>query len=235
MNSKLQTLLPKDHQSLRFTPLSDFSFARSQLLAPIAAWEIADLAAEYPIVFSNTQGPCVLLGVQASQNAFVSDAGQWRGRYVPAALRLYPFFLSPPKTALDQTHAVLFDPEAPHFGQQNGQPLFDAASAPSELMKTVAENLKHFHEGRQAALQMAKAIQQAGLISESDLVISLGGHSGVKLGGAHGLNDKTLNTLGEAAYLGLRQAMPLIHGHFISLANLKRGALVEVLRLQQAH
>ena len=75
----------------------DYSFASSTNTVPLTAVEFPNAAAEYAIVFAGTEDavmPAVVLGLRQQENLHVDEGGAWRGRYVPAFVRRYPFVFS---------------------------------------------------------------------------------------------------------------------------------------------
>jgi hypothetical protein len=85
------------HREIYVKTGGTYDFARNVNSVPITAIEFAQAAAEYPIVFAGTDEavmPAVILGAQQTENLFVDTAGAWRGKYVPAFVRRYPFVFS---------------------------------------------------------------------------------------------------------------------------------------------
>ena len=77
------------HRQLRYAPNQPYHFAAQQALVPVMAGEIAQVAREYAVVFSDVAGslPLALLGTRRGQNAYVRPSGHWVARYVPAHVR----------------------------------------------------------------------------------------------------------------------------------------------------
>lgn len=117
-----ETLNPETHKSLRFSRDQPYDFASKTMLLPLAASEMAQAAREMPIVFPQGEGaPQALVGLEPSRNLHVQDGGYWKGRYVPACLRAYPFRLAKTGEAeneAEQQFMVQIDRDARHFVTQ---------------------------------------------------------------------------------------------------------------------
>lgn len=75
----------------------NYAFAAEVNSVPLTAVEFAQAAAEYPIVFTGNEQavfPAVVLGARLNENLQVDGSGKWRGRYIPAFIRRYPFAFS---------------------------------------------------------------------------------------------------------------------------------------------
>ncbi len=112
MHKKLTPLKPAEHKDLRLLDITDYSFARGELIAPIVIDEIADVSREYPIVFPKGAAlPVALMGMEENSNAYVGIDGRWLATYIPAHIQHYPFAITripdaPAEVAkVDQTSA----------------------------------------------------------------------------------------------------------------------------------
>ena len=83
----------EQHASFSIDTTRDYGFAGAVNSVPLTATEFPYAARDYVIVFAGEEIPMPLsiLGVQQDRNAFVSDDGEWQGRYIPAFVRRYPF------------------------------------------------------------------------------------------------------------------------------------------------
>ena len=74
-----------------------YSFASEVNSVPIVAAEFMAAATDCVIVFAGNEKsvfPTVLLGVETDRNDYIDADGAWRGRYIPAFLRRYPFIFA---------------------------------------------------------------------------------------------------------------------------------------------
>lgn len=211
------------HRNLKLKPLGNLAFAARVPAVPIVAGEFADIAREYPIAFLRAQRggmlPVALTGAHAGQNLFVDAKGRWDARYVPAFVRRYPFVFA--ETGPDQL-TVCIDETWPGFDEDEGEPLFDAAGAPSPLLKGVLDRLTEYQ--RQVALteRFAARLEAAGLLMEAaaraDLVdgrkLALQGFMVVDEPKFRALPEATIKEWFASGELGL------VYAHLMSLSNL---------------
>lgn len=125
--------------------LRGYAFCRRVNSVPLTAAEFRSAAGEYPIVFADGEvpQPVVVLGVRQEENLFVSDSGEWTGRYIPAFVRRYPFVFS---TAADPQRFMLCVDEAYEGFNRDGrgQPLFGADGQPSPYVGRVLRFLQDY-------------------------------------------------------------------------------------------
>ena len=126
-----------------------YAFAAGVNSVPVTAVEFAEAAAEYPVVFAGTEQsvfPAVILGVRDEENLFVDTSGRWRGRYVPAFVRRYPFVFS--EDAAGTTFTLHIDETFEGCNQLGrGERLFDADGAQTGYLRTVLGFLQDY-QGR---------------------------------------------------------------------------------------
>lgn len=159
-----ETLSTQTHAGLLFSPRNDFNFARSAVIAPLAAEELGEASKHYPVAFA-AQGPVrliALLGVNGN-STFVEADGRWRANtYVPAFFRAYPFAIG---TLNDPAQfAVVIDRAAPQFNQPDGQPLFDTegkAAAPLEQAQKFLVAMQQAAQRGEGAMQQ---LEEAGVL-----------------------------------------------------------------------
>jgi hypothetical protein len=85
------------HRDLRFDEDNrPYAFAREAHLIPAVIDEFPRAQRHFPILFvpgSPNPAPVFLVGLKPGRNAYVDSEGRWRGDYVPAFVRRYPFML----------------------------------------------------------------------------------------------------------------------------------------------
>jgi hypothetical protein len=123
-----------------------YAFAAAVNSVPVTAVEFAQAAAEYPIVFAGTQKsvfPAVILGIRENQNLFVAADGAWRGKYIPAFVRRYPFVFSQDEAA--KTFTLHIDETFAGCNQAGrGERLFDADGSQTQYLRTVLGFLQDY-------------------------------------------------------------------------------------------
>lgn len=226
-----------------------YHFASQQMLVPVMASEMGQVAREYAVVFSDVAGtlPLALLGARRGENAYVRPSGHWAARYVPAHVRRYPFVLaeSAPANAAQGangtngasaadttgTRLVMVDADAPHLVSEGGLPLFETDGKPSQVLQQVQNVLVMLERDSLRTLQLMAEIEAAGLLIER--MIPLQPKTGAPLGlnGLRVVDEERLAALDPATLHALQKsgALRLVYAHLMSMANLLDGPLVEGL------
>ena len=237
------------HRSLRLQARQPYHFAAQQSLVPVMASEMAQVAREYAVVFSDVVGslPLALLGARQGHNAYVRPSGHWAARYVPAHVRRYPFVLaeSAPANAPKGTNGtngagaadtagtrlVMVDADAPHLVSEGGLPLFETGGKPSQVLQQVQNVLMMLERESLRTLQLMAEVEAAGLLIER--MIPLQPKTGAPLGlnGLRVVDEERLAALDPATLHALQKsgALRLVYAHLMSMANLLDGPLVEGL------
>ncbi len=143
-----------------------YAFAAEVNSVPVTAIEFAQAAAEYPIVFAGAGEavlPAVILGVRDNENLFVDADGRWRGKYIPAFVRRYPFVFS--QDAEGKTFTLHIDETFTGCNQAGrGERLFDADGNQTQYLGTVLGFLQEY-QGRFLRTQAyCKRLQELGLL-----------------------------------------------------------------------
>lgn len=211
------------HRHLKLKPVSNYAFAATTPAIPIVVGEFSHVAREYPIAFVRTRPdkvlPVALTGACADRNLFVDAQRRWIARYVPAFVRRYPFVFV--ETDIDR-YAVCIDETWPGFGEEEGDPLFDAAGEPSAMLHEVFRMLVDYQ--RQIALteQFTASLAAAGLLTEATARADLADGSNFSMEGFLVVDERKFRALPEATlkewlasgYLGF------VYAHFMALGNL---------------
>lgn len=233
MFERLTTLNAEQHTALRFSANQPYDFARAQVLVPVVSSEISRVAREMPIVFPKGEGvPQALVGMPPGVNVHVQDSGHWRGRYIPAHIRRYPFMLAPlPKKeeSDEQRYAVQFDAAAPHFESADGQPLLDEQSQPTAVLKKVQQVLIALMRDHSHTAKLVEQLDQAGLLVEKPVTLGQGDDA-QSISGIRALDSAALDALEPTSFAALRDsgALTLAYAHLLSLSNLEDGVITRL-------
>jgi hypothetical protein len=237
MYQTLRPLRQADHSGLCLLPVTDYSFARAEVVAPITIDEVASVAREYPIVF--TQGgtwPVALMGVEKDANAYVGKDGQWLAAYIPAHIRQYPLAITraPVQAANGAAKAqeqprfvVLIDEASALLSPSEGQPLFakdgQLAAAGQQRMRL----MEQMQTRAGLTQRLVQAIDAAGLLVERAIRIQREGGTGSQVSGIRLIDEAALNKLDDAAFNALRKsgALPLVYASLLSWANFRQGPI----------
>ena len=210
-------------------PITDWSVARRLNALFVAAVEFGEAAKEFPIVFIRAGkgadgieeiAPIVVMGLVADQNLYEAG-GRWRGNYMPAVLRAYPFCIA----RLDaEQFAICVDQSWSGLSETDGEPLFQPDGTPTDLVT----NLQQHMETLEAEVQRTRAIGQR--LLQLDLLRDMRFDATLTDGRQHSvdgfltvdeakmqaLDDATVGQLHRDGILGL------IHAHWLSMGNMRR-------------
>lgn len=239
MYKQLTPLKSTDHSHLRLLPVTDHSYARSELVAPIVIDEIADVAREYPIVFPTGGAlPVALMGVEKDSNAYVGVKGEWLANYIPAHIRQYPLTMArvpgAAATPKDESQAdaperfvVLLDVESPLVSATDGEPLFRADGKPGPAAAQRMRLMEQMPTRARLTQRLVQAIEAAGVLTERAIRIRRTGEADRQVTGVRVIDEAALNKLDDATFSQLRAsgALPLVYAALLSWANFRQGPI----------
>lgn len=142
------------HADLWIQPLANYWFAMHSTAMPIVAAEFAHAASEYPIVFAG-QGegltPVVVLGL-GDENNHVDADGSWKGQYIPAFARRYPFVFASVEGG--ERLVLCIDDRYEGLNREGrGEPLFGESDEPTPVVEKALNFLKEYQ--RQVTITQA--------------------------------------------------------------------------------
>ena len=212
----------RDHRIA--TGAQRFGFASGSNLVPAVIDEFAAAAPHLPIVFLPGPGApaaCFLTGVRSGRNALVGADGGWRGDYVPAYLRRYPFVLgevegADPLVCIDAGQASL---EAPA-----GEALFKEDGAESDVLLDHIRLTNEFFVAAKRTEAFVKALAEMGLFRSVNIDAKFETGETVALHGFLTVDEEKLGALPDESFLRLRKLGLLapIYAHLASLACVER-------------
>jgi hypothetical protein len=212
------------HRQLRIRP-GGFNFAAGLHSAPLCASEFFAAAKEYAIVFVQTGNqeyfPVVVLGLRPDENLFTSgDGQQWHARYLPFAVRSYPF--ASVLTSDQGTLQIVIDEAYAGFGHQEGTALFDAEGEPAPELVGTLKVLQAQHQDIQRTRRLGAELKRLELLSERSAHVKADDGAEFSLNGFWIVDEAKLNALSDAELLPLarRGDLSLITAHLLSIGNL---------------
>jgi hypothetical protein len=224
MFAKPVVLNRETHRELLFQPAGAYGFAAGLHAAPLCASEFFPAAKEYAIVFARAADgsafPVIVLGLHQDENCFVSSDGQWHARYVPFAVRSYPF------TAVESTDTgslqVVIDESYPGFDATVGTPLFGDTGDPTPELQEKMQFLQAYQREVIQTRRFAAELGRLGLLIERSAQLRAGDSAQFNLNGFWIVDEVRLNALEDADLLRLtRQGhLALITAHLLSISNL---------------
>jgi hypothetical protein len=213
----------KHHKDYRVTPTRNFSFTKSDNLCPILIAELRNLSDQTPIVFAKNEQliyeVCSLQGVEDNKNYLVTADGTWRGSYIPAQYRGYPFIMGTEKNSdkkilcFDKDSSLVNDHQNP-----TDVTLFDDQAKPAEHTLKLLEFFKSIDENRTITSLAVKMIEDADLLEDWNIKIKNGSDEKV-IQGLKKINFTKFNSLDPKVLSSLRDkgAFEIIFGHYFSL------------------
>lgn len=220
-------LHPSTHGHLGWRQFAGFQFARHVTLQPLAVAEIPRVAQVMPVVFLR-QGQAwraaAVMGSAYGDNVYVAADGRWRGHFVPAALRVYPFALS----EQDEQRLALwpgFEPEALDDATEGLAPFFEDGRYTPLLQKTLAF-LQQVKRGQAAADEALSHLHALGLLTPWRVPVREGGDESRALEGLYRLAPERWAVLDDHDWLQLRRlgAQEWLYAHLHSLHHAERFA-----------
>lgn len=217
------------HRNTRLrVPHNDWSFAAQLNSMFVAATEFGDACREYPIVFVNAGkdekdqpviAPIAVFGVTNNDNLFL-DKTVWRGRYVPALLRVYPFCTA--KVSAEQ-FAVCLDAAWSGVSTTEGEALYGADGKPSELLAGVQKQLETLETEVQRTRLLCQRLQEMELLRDMRFDATFGDGRKHSVEGFLTVDQAKLDALPDAKLLELHKQgiLGLVHAHWISLGNMR--------------
>lgn len=203
---------PARHPRHRVAPPTDWRFASGQHAAFLTVAEIPHTVGEYAVVFvRNDAGaiqPVALLGLEAGENLHVdADTGRWKGRYIPASFRRYPFITG--AVPAGQNVPVLVDEAWPGFGTETGELLFEPVTTPGVLpaqapaLQRAIAFLQRFDEEVQRTIAFCARLAELDLLEPMKIDATLPGERKLRVDGFEIVDEKKLLALPDATVLEL--------------------------------
>lgn len=214
-----QPISKQTHQYKRLLPIPSYAFAQKQAIVPLVGVECAQAVHNFPIVFAPYADSYVLMGLlslQPERNLFVSTEGKWRGNYVPAIFRQYPFAVGLPAEGGEPILCV--DADAGLISETDGQPLYDIEGNPSEILRKVIEFVGELERNRAATIRAVNVLAKHNLIVPWDITLQHP-QGPQKVNGIFRVDEAAMNALPGEDFLELRQtgALPIAYAHLLSL------------------
>lgn len=229
-----------DHRFMRLRwPIADWSVASKLNAIFVAGVEFGDSAREFPVVFVTAGqdddgkvavAPIAVMGLTKDSNLYVEGA-DWRGQYLPAVLRAYPFAIG----RIDEAKfAICFDASCPALSGTEGEPMFNAQGEPTDFMKNVQTQLENLEGEIQRTKLLCRQLRDMDLLREMRFDGVLPDGSKIAVDGFLTVDDTKLNALPDDKVLELHRtgALGMVHAHYVSLGNMNKLLDWHVKRLQ---
>lgn len=222
------------HRELRWSPFTNYGFARKTTVAPLVLAELSRAVLSMPIGFvrrNDVVQPVALLGFRPEENLFVDADGRWLGPYVPAAFRGYPFRLM--AVEADNRLVLCVDEGSGLVGPNESEAFFGPDGHPTERVRKVLDFLTQVAADYETTLRATAALDQAQLLVPWPLEVREEGKTR-KVEGLLRVDEQALQKLDGAALASLRDAKALALG-YISLLSMQHVAVLgELAKRKQA-
>lgn len=231
-------LVPLDrvgHKNLRLrTDALVTSRAATQNSLFLTVVEFADACKEFPVVFvrvndqSSADGkmivaPLAVTSLKKDINLFV-DGDKWKGNYVPAYLRRYPFAMA--RIDGQDQLAVCYDEQWHGFSQTEGTALFAADGQPTEFLLNARTFLENFETEAERTRLICEQIVDAGLLQDMRFEATLPDGEKMEVEGFLAVDEKKMGELPDDKVVQLFRSgiLSLIEMHRVSMGNMNRLA-----------
>lgn len=238
MEQKIVPINAERHAAKKVKETNGFDFASEFHIAYITMHEFARAASIFPIVFLEDKQkdrfrPVVLMGLNAGENLFVDESGQWQASYVPAIIRRYPFALSP--AGSDGKYVVCIDEASPQVSDTEGAALFDENGKPTQVIENVKRYLGELQQMDGFTNEFAEFLSVNNMLTPLNMRVR--DNDKVKnLAGCYVVNEERLNNLSDQKFLEIRTKnyLPPLYAHLISLAQTERLVKLQDERIAAA-
>ena len=184
--SKPVALDKKKHLNFKIKRQDNYNFAAKANSLPVAGFEFFEASRNFPIFFVKNSAagyiPIAILSFRKDGH----DLGEnWQGVYAPAYIRRYPFVLS-------SEGLVLFDEDAPHVQEAEGDALFNAEGEATETTNELVGFLKTVDTGFRLTEEFTKALAEKDIVEPFKGQIKVEGGA-LNLGDLYAINEKKMH------------------------------------------
>ncbi|PMR72714.1 SapC family protein [Billgrantia endophytica] len=222
----VQPITRDKHGELSLKVGKDFGFAKDINSVPLMAAEFPTAASDLPIVFTDADDgvlPVAVLGIDQDANLMVDSEGQWRGEYVPAFLRRYPFVFA--SSADGKTFTLCVDEAyAGLNGEGRGERFFDADGERTQYLAKVLDFLQDYQAHFQRTRAFCQRLVELELLEAVEAQIGLPEGGKRTLTGFKAVNRQKLKALPDETLKTMlgSDELELLYIHLQSMRNFNR-------------
>jgi hypothetical protein len=227
------TVISRDaHSDKRWQRPNGYAFAAKVALLPLFAAEMGEAAMSLPLAFAAQEDEFQLvsvLGLATGENLFVTQDGRWLGRYVPAALRSYPFRLADTQ---EGQQVLCFDTDSGLLNDDPaGEAFLNADGTPAAIVAEMLDFLGKMEANRGVTVAACAALQARKLLVPWNITVQRDGGE-QKVEGLYRVDEAALISLPDEEFVMLREngALALAYCQLLSMQHLPTLA-----QLAQAH
>lgn len=212
---------------LQLPAVGRYAFARQAAILPVVGPEFQKASMEYPLVFVDTPtgvNAAIVIGLLPNQNLFVTNEGDWRGNYVPAYVRRYPFISA---TAGDSSHFTLCM-DAAYEGFVTGdcaddERLWNNDGQEGPALANMLPLVRDYHAATESTARFAGSLREWGLLESMDVQVELKNGRKHTLNGLSRVVPERLNTLSNERIVAMVKSgrMEWVYAHISSLQHFR--------------
>jgi hypothetical protein len=208
------------HRNLKFDQADQpYAFASKTHLIPAVVDEFARAQRHLPILFvpgSPQPAPVFLVGFRPGHNAFVDARGRWRGDYIPAFARRYPFMLG--ETPEGGSLACI-DDTCSSLNKTRGDPLFAEDGSESAFLQQKIRLITDYFAAAKRTDLFTRALNDLKLLQPVTIEATAPEGASTALHGLSVIGEARLNELPAEDIAGLRSQgfLAPIYAHLFSL------------------
>lgn len=216
----------KKHAGLAIANTADHGWTNKLNAVFLNVAEFGRAVLDYPIVFvrdtkTSLPQPVAVLGLEAQQNLFVDNKGQWRPlAYVPAYVRRHPFCILdlPAEKGKEKKNLVCVQEDRL---AKSDKPLLDDKGEPTAEWPPMLKLLEAIEGARAQTNSLAERLNAAGLLTPFDALASAKSGKQMRLQGMLRVDEEKLKQIpGRDLKLMLtRGELRAIYAHLLSLEN----------------
>ena len=204
---------------VKVLPVENYGFVSNESVMPALIDELPVLARDYPVVFTSHETPVMIAVLGHGRNAFVDEQANWQpGKYIPFAVRTYPF-----AGLADNTGNIIFclDRKYPGVGDAGGHEIFaDSEGTFTEFGQNAANFANIYATSLKNTYQFGQRLKELGLLISADITVTKNGQKF----DFTGLQQVDFTRLSSISYKNLKelinsQGLYYIYLHQLSLNN----------------
>lgn len=215
------------HEAYSVKITQNYTFANSLNSCPLLAAEFTSASQDYAIVFAGSDGtvfPAILLGFQDGENLFVDDEGAWKGAYIPAFLRRYPFVFAEDVEG-DGKFTLCIDEGYPGLNEEGrGERLFDSEGNRTQFLQSMLTFVTQFQAQFSRTKQFCDKLMKLGLLEPAQARFTTAEGKTGNLGGFLTIVRDRLKAIPESELREMfaTDELELCYAHLHSLQNINR-------------
>lgn len=203
-----------------------YAFASEANASPLMCAEFAAAATELPIVFGKSDkgyAPVAILGIEQDKSLMVDADGQWRGRYIPAFVRRYPFVFA--ASEQNDKYTLCIDEEYPGIDETGvkGERLYDGET-PAPMLERALEFSKNYEIEARKTTEFCRLLEENNLLDPMQAGIRMPDGEQRSVTGFHIISRDRLKEISDEVRDDFfkRDVLELVYYHLVSMRNMEK-------------